>query len=234
MQNAQLTLITGDTHRNFQHIYSLCTLINTSKDDLLIILGDAGINYYGCIKDNYLKHELSQLPITMLCIHGNHERRPESLGIYEEIEWRDGIVYNEPDFPDLLFAKDGEVYTINSKKYIVIGGAYSVDKDIRILRNLGWWADEQPSSEIKKRVEDRLELENWRVDAVLSHTTPLKYEPREVFMSHIDDSKVDKSTEIWLETIEDKLDYDQWFCGHYHTSKTIDKIRFLYRDIYEI
>jgi len=39
---------------------------------------------------------------------------------------------------------------------------------------------------------------------------------------------VDKSTEKWLDSIEDRLDYEKWYCGHYHTNKTIDKMRFLY------
>jgi len=170
----------------------------------------------------------------MFCIHGNHERRPESLGFYQETVWRDGVVYIQPEFPSLMFAKDGEIYNINGKKCIAIGGAYSVDKEYRIKRNLGWWDDEQPSDNIKRRVEEQLDNEKWRVDIVLSHTAPLKYEPREMFLSFIDDSKVDKSTEIWLDTIEDRLDYDQWFCGHYHTNKTIDKLRFLYGDFFEL
>ena len=34
--------ITGDTHRDFYRIYD----IEKNKDNMLIILGDAGINYY--------------------------------------------------------------------------------------------------------------------------------------------------------------------------------------------
>jgi len=234
MKETPITIITGDTHGDFGRVESMCVLADTSKDDLLIILGDAGINYYGGKKEIQFKHLLADLPITMLCIHGNHERRPESLGTYEEAPWHGGVVYMEREFPNLLFAKDGEIYEINEKKCIVIGGAYSVDKEYRLEKNWGWWADEQPSDEIKCRVVNRLNKENWRVDVVLSHTAPLKYEPREMFLDFIDDSKVDKSTEIWLDSIEDRLDYDQWYCGHYHTNKTIDKIRFLHNDFIEV
>ena len=234
MGKTAMTIITGDTHGDFKHVESLCIFAGTTKKDLLIILGDAGVNYYGNKKERNFKNLLSKLPITILCIHGNHERRPESLGTYKEVSWHDGVVYAEQDFPNLLFAKDGEIYDINGKKCLVIGGAYSVDKEYRLERNLGWWADEQPSEEIKRRVEKRLDAENWRVDAVFTHTAPLKYEPREMFLDFIDDSKVDKKTEIWLDTIEDRLDYNQWYCGHYHTNKTIDKIRFLYNDFYEL
>ena len=232
--NSSMTIITGDKHGDFRRVDAMCGLTGTTKDDLLIILGDAGINYFGGMRETEFKQSLAKLPIMMLCLHGNHERRPESLGFYQETQWHGGVVYVQSEFPNLMFAKDGEIYNIGSKKCIAIGGAYSVDKDYRIKRNLGWWPDEQPSDEIKRRVEDRLDNENWRVDIVFSHTAPLKYEPREMFLSFIDDSKVDKSTEIWLDTIEDRLDYDQWFCGHYHTNKSIDKLRFLYEDFFEL
>lgn len=47
----------------------------------------------------------------------------------------------------------------------------------------------------------------WTVDVVLSHTMSLKYELVEVFLSGVDKSKVDKSTEEWLDGIEDGMDY---------------------------
>ena len=50
---------------------------------------------------------------------------------------------------------------------------------------------------------------DWKVDVVLSHTTPLKYEPVEVFLPQIDQSQVDKSTEIWLDSIGYLLTFDR-------------------------
>ena len=37
-------------------------------------------------------------------------------------------------------------------------------------------------------------------------------------------------TEQWLDTIESRLHYERWYCGHYHTDKEIDKIRFMFQD----
>ena len=71
---------------------------------------------------------------------------------------------------------------------------------------------------------------DWKIDVVLSHTCPLRYEPTEVFLPMIDQSSVDKSTEQWLDTIESRLHYERWYCGHYHTDKEIDKIRFMFQD----
>jgi len=225
--------LTGDTHRDFRMTAAFCDTVHSTKDDILIVLGDAGINYFGGEKDRELKYQLAELPITLFCVHGNHERRPETLG-YMEIIQHGGTVYWEPEFPNLLFAKDGEIYEFGGRRCIVIGGAYSVDKATRLAEGWGWWADEQPSQEIRESVEARLNTEDWRVDVVLSHTVPLKYEPHEKFIGGVNQADVDKSTEQWLDAIEDRLDYKRWYCGHYHTEKVIDKVRFLYNDFIEL
>ena len=93
-------------------------------------------------------------------------------------------------YPNILFAIDGEVYDFNGNSCIVIGGAYSVDKYYRLARGWSWFPDEQPSEEIKAKVERVLAERNWKIDIVLSHTGPLKYEPTEVFLPMIDQSIV--------------------------------------------
>ena len=162
--------LTGDTHGKFDRIGAFCDKMQTSRDDILIILGDAGINFHAGALDILRKDYLAKLPITLLCIHGNHERRPESLPYYGEQEWHGGMVYVETRYPNILFAKDGEVYDLDGKKAIAIGGAYSIDKAWR-TEGQSWWADEQPSPEIKARVERVLEQLNWQIDICLLYTS---------------------------------------------------------------
>ena len=83
-------------------------------------------------------------------------------------------------------------------------------------------------------MEQRLAAEGWKVDIVLSHTCPLKYEPRETFIQGVDQSGVDKSTELWLDGIEERLTYQSWYAGHFHTSKLIDRMRFMFEDFIEL
>ena len=64
----------------------------------------------------------------------------------------------------------------------------------------------------------------------LMHTVPLKYEPVEVFLPGIDQSKVNKATEEWLDSVENRLHYDKWYAGHYHTTKRIDNLNIMYQD----
>jgi 3-oxoacid CoA-transferase subunit A len=224
--------ITGDTHGDFRLIPMFLASSGTTAEDVLIILGDAGVNYYGQARDTYLKRQLSKLPVTFFCIHGNHEKRPETVGTYAEAERYGGVVYMEPSFPNLLFAKDGEIYEFCGLRCIAIGGAYSVDNEYRLRNNLGWWADEQPSDEIKARVERRLDGAGWNIDIVLSHTCPYKYMPREAFLNY--KFVVDNSTEEWLGAIEERLDYRLWYCGHFHIMKKIDKMRFMAKGIVQL
>lgn len=223
--------ITGDKHADFKEVYDFCCSNNTTLDDILIVLGDAGINYYDNDNDKVLKNSLLQYPITLFCIHGNHEERPENIKTYKTKKFHEGIVYYEEEYPNILFAKDGEVYNFNNHKVLVIGGAYSIDKYFRLSNGYNWYESEQPSEEIKRKVKNTLkELDN-KVDIILSHTCPYKYLPREMFIEGIDQSTVDNSTEYFLDEIEDSTDYNLWYCGHYHTDKEIDKIIFMFHKI---
>ena len=174
--------LTGDTHGRFERIISFCERQQVQPESTFIILGDVGLNYYGDLRDNRGKDKLAKIPITFFCIHGNHEMRPsEELG-YQVKEYHGGKVWVQPEYPNLVFAIDGEIYDFFGHSCIVIGGAYSVDKYYRLARGYNWFEDEQPSDEIKEKVERVLSERDWKIDVVLSHTCPLRYEPAEVFL----------------------------------------------------
>lgn len=220
----------GDIHGDVSALVAAMDRCQVESDDIVVLLGDVGINYYGNDRgDRARKKKLEKTGVTFLCIHGNHERRPAALPYYRSTQWRGGSVFVEDEFPHILFAKDGEVFNLDGPKAIVIGGAYSVDKYYRLSRGLEWFADEQPSEEIKADVERRLNDLGWKVDVVLSHTCPAKYIPCEAFLPGLDQETVDRSTEDWLDSIEDRLSYSVWFCGHWHIDKSIDRIHFLFR-----
>ncbi len=182
----------------------------------MVLLGDVGANYFGDWRDAAMKTALKRLKPTFLCIHGNHEMRPNIIHTYHTKEWHGGRIWIEDEYPNLLFAIDGEIYDLAGEKHLVIGGAYSVDKEYRLYHGYGWWAGEQSSVEVKAAVEAQLDICVWKIDVVLSHTCPYKYILRECFLPGIDQSRVDDSTERWLDAIEDRLNYQRWYCGHWH------------------
>lgn len=230
--------ITGDTHGDFYHLKSFAERQGTTTDDVMIILGDAGLNYFvhdgkddkGAKK---LKKDVAKLPLTFFCVHGNHEERPYNVEGYEIQQHFGADTYVNPEYPNQIFAKDGEIYDLAGHKTIVIGGAYSIDKPYRLANNYNWFENEQPSDEIKQYVEHQLGSVSWNIDIVLSHTCPISVEPTHLFLPFIDQSKVDKSTERWLQTIEDRLTFNKWYFGHFHDHWTFGKFEMLYEDIKE-
>lgn len=222
-----MVYITGDIHGDPMRIYAFAKKHKLTKNDMVIILGDVGANYYGDERDERTKENLSKVRVPILCIHGNHEMRPWEADGYTLVKWNGGKVWVQEKYPQLLFAKDGEIYTIDGKRYIAIGGAYSVDSYWRIKHHAGWWESEQPTEEIKKFVEKQLQVNE--IDIILSHTCPRKYEPIEAFLPFIDQSSVDTSTEDWLDSIEETVNYQAWYCGHWHIEKDIDRIHFLFK-----
>lgn len=214
--------ITGDTHRDFSRIYNL----EKDTDNMLIVLGDVGINYCLNEEDKNCKEYLKKLKLKLFCVRGNHEERPENISTYKEVEMFGGKVFVEEEYPNLIFAKDGETYNIDGKKILVIGGAYSVDKQYRLLHGYKWFKDEQLTKKEMVTILDKVKGKHF--DIVLTHACPYKYEPREVFMQGLDQFKVDKSMEHFLDEIEENISYDKWYCGHYHTEKQIDKLEFMF------
>ncbi len=190
--------ITGDKHADFREVFYFCYANKITYDDILIVLGEAGINYYVSELDYMLENILREYPITFFCIHGNHEKRPENIKTYKAKKYHDEIVYYEEDYPNILFTKAGEVYNFNNHQVLVIGGAYSVDKYFRKAHGYNWYESEQPNDKTKNKVEKVLKDLDNRVDIILSHTCPYKYLPREMF----------------LDEIEESADYNLWYCGY--------------------
>lgn len=67
---------------------------------------------------------MAHIPAILLCIHGNHEVRPQSLPErYHEEDCFEAAVMMEDVFPNILFVVDGEVYDIEGFSTIAIGGS---------------------------------------------------------------------------------------------------------------
>ena len=130
---------------------------------MLIVLGDVGINYYLNEEDKNYKEYLKKLKLKLFCVRGNHEERPENISTYKEVEMFGGKVLIEEEYPNLIFAKDGENYNIDGKKILVIGGAYSVDKQYRLLHGYKWFKDEQLTKEEMNTILDKVKGKHFEI-----------------------------------------------------------------------
>lgn len=234
--------ITGDTHGNFDRIAKFCRKMNTNKGDIMIVLGDAGVNYYLDNRDTKLKQSLEDMPITFMLVRGNHEARPgvgwallDSEPHYINNYVIKGKFMFERAFPSILYMMDGEDYVIGNASVLVIGGAYSVDKDYRLEQydlgnhNYRWFHNEQLSSQEKTLIMENIRYNHY--DYVFTHTCPLEDEPKDTYLPSIDQSKIDKSMEEFLQDVKYTIHFDEWYCGHWHTDRNVGNMHFMFKSI---
>lgn len=225
--------VTGDCHGVFTR-FKNPPEFNTQKTIGIIALGDFGVNFFLNKTDDKKKKELGiNYPnYTFYCVRGNHEARPQHLHSIEYIfdDNVGGWVMYEPEYPYIRYFKDYGIYTINGYKCLVIGGAYSVDKWYRLARwnftegtnvaaKSGWFNDEQLSEQEMKNCEKLINDDN-EFDFVFTHTCPIQFQPTDLFLGFIDQSKVDATMEKWLDKVYSmiKVKY-AWCFGHYHADR---------------
>lgn len=221
-------IITGDTHGRVQGRLEQIAEYHTGfkpEETGIIILGDAGINFYLNKTDRKNKTMLSHSPYTIYCVRGNHEERPENISsmIIKYDKDVHGDVYLEEEFPNIRYFMDGGEYIINDKTCLVLGGAYSIDKWHRLKQIsepgawCGWFKDEQLSEEeraiILKKINDK------HYNFIFSHTCPRSLEPKDLFLEFVDQSTVDKTMEDWLEKVKNSVHWNVWCFGHFHADR---------------
>lgn len=217
-------LITGDKHSSFTYLLEdLQTFYGDRNPEELgiIILGDAGLNFYLNKTDEKKKAMLNNRGYKFYLVRGNHEARPEDLPntkMFWDEEIR-GNIFIEEEYPNIRYLIDGAYYYFGKYKCLILGGAYSVDKEYRLLNHYPWFENEQLT---EKEMDYILQFHDGNTyDFILSHTCPISWEPRDLFLPMIDQSKVDKSMENFLEEIEKKVWYYQWLFGHYHDDRFV-------------
>lgn len=242
--NFNRVFVTGDTHGNFDWLADWCVKNKTTKNDALIICGDAGFMYYGADnwREKHMKQMVQDCSITILCVRGNHEARPVN---YTDIQFvvvePDPLVpsgyYYEPDYPDIWYIADGSDFRINNKRCLFIGGAYSVDKEYRQMMGWHWFADEELTREEQLNIMDKLGGcgQHPRFDFVFTHTCPNEAIPTDLFLTFIDQSRVSRNMENFLTEITNIIYFDRWFFGHYHADRHINEnYTMLYNQIEQI
>jgi hypothetical protein len=222
-------LLSGDFHANAMNELDRITkeaLVSKYGGDLFceiryhIILGDAGFLWPGNEKGDAQNYKiLAHRPFPILCVIGNHEPvlgrqdLPEAdIGIGEKVI----LVHEEPY---VAYLKRGKRYTIDGFKFLVLGGALSVDRKFR-KRDVSWWEKEYWSEEEKEALMELLDRQNC-FDYVLSHTGPNQIN-RILFQHNMGQyfPKFFDEAAILNDSIDRKITCKEWFCGHWHRDRT--------------
>lgn len=243
--DAKQVIVCGDIHGDFKTlVYKLCVGWHYT-DTLLIVAGDCG---FGFNKPGYYQTVYNQIVgrqrkanNRVVFIRGNHDDPAyfaEERVKYER--WR-----CVPDYSIIRAA---------GHNILVVGGAVSVDRKVRIkeneqLKQLGhtqtasWWPDEAP---VYKPEEIDSIPEDINIDTVVTHTSPSFCEPRTkdglkswaVYDPALiwDCAKERKTMDKILACLQvNHHAVERWYYGHFHSSRSemIEGVQYTMLDILE-
>ena len=225
-----MIFITGDTHgeidirkfnsRKFPEQKKL------TKSDFIIVAGDFGLIWDGSNECKYWLNWLSEKSFTTLFIDGNHENF-ELLNSYPVINWKGGKVHQITE--SVIHLMRGQIFVIDKLKFFTFGGAKSSDKEFR-KEGVSWWKEEMPSQEEYVEGLRNLEINNWIVDYVITHTCPVEVQDILIkrFYKNLEVTELNR----YLFEIDSKAIYKHWYFGHNHLDeKLTDKHTILYNKI---
>jgi hypothetical protein len=204
---------------------------NLTKDDYVIVCGDAGFIWNNNKEDLYWQNWLEDRPFTVLACLGNHEGYDLIRQLPAE-EWNGGIVRKVR--PHVMYLENGYVFNLNGFKTFVMGGATSQDKAFR-TEHISWWREEMPTYTEMQRGIDNLAANNYKVDLILSHCAP-DHIVQYLFNKTYCGSDKDALTTYLEEEVYQKTEFKRWYCGHYHTDRCLEEGKFniLYNDFEEV
>jgi hypothetical protein len=237
-------LLSGDFHANArgelsiltkEHLCSKYSAEQFNRINFHIILGDGGFRWPGNEDvDAFNLQSFAARPFPVLSVIGNHEPMlgmtlPEAdIGIGETVY----LVYKKPL---VAYLKRGRVYHIDGFKFLVLGGALSVDRAYRTPGKT-WWQEEYWSMQEKSALHELLDAD-YEFDYVLSHTGPARIN-QILFTGALSSSrKFSDEVAMLNDTVDSRIRCKGWFCGHWHTDRIFvdnDKhcaYQYLYRDV---
>lgn len=236
--------VSGDTHGEVSAYRKIMDAIpNPTAEDIIIICGDASLEY-GEYSMGSCRKAMSKFPGSWIIMRGNHDNRYwEAHTQYDSQKkitiadkgWDfsdkfDEITLYQNKYPNIHYIDDmGGLYNIDGYGIMFYPGAYSVDKEYRIAFNKPYaWNEQCTNLEFEylneftmKHIDD--------IDFVISHTCPISAEPmiQYLFMKGLDQSKIDKATEKWLDKyynhLKNSKNFKHWFFGHFHDDKELSE-----------
>jgi len=248
MKNLNRNFVTGDTHGKidmkkinkwYQKEFSVLT-----KKDNLFVLGDWGAIWHyrsdthKYKKDMELQVKWAKKNFQTIVIPGNHENYTliNKLPIIEKWGGKVRILkpkspYTDKDYGEIYLLERGEIYTINNKKILAMGGARSQDKSMRIT-NEDFWEEELWTKEQEENCLSNLEKHNWKVDYVFAHTCPEvigamllgDVNPNKKEYYNYTAKVRDPLSKFFTLLINKGLKFKEWHFGHWHEDKVFTNL----------
>ena len=243
--------VTGDCHSNFRRFTKRRRAelsFELTEDDYVIVCGDFGLCWANDAEFKYNCDWLGSLPFKILFVDGNHENHA-MLASYPVEMWNGGKVHHIVR-DKIIHLMRGQVFNIEGSTFFTFGGASShdvqggiLDRDDPLYQekrrqairydlpyrviNFSWWKEELPCEDELQEGLDILSQMGYQVDYVISHCGSNRLQDilSEYYKSATSCKRI-YTTDIlteYFDKLEDKLQYKQWFCGHYHEDMRLDE-----------
>jgi hypothetical protein len=170
--------ICGDTHGNIRwltdYVYPTAMALSCDK---IIVLGDFGYWEHqdaGIMFMNEVAALTRKSAIPLYWLHGNHDNWSMAQQQYGDHRDPEGFIVCRPE---VFYIPQGHTWSWQARTFRSFGGAYSVDKDYRLVmeKQRGnppgtlWFPDEQMNDE---QMDELLAADSGPKDYVLSHDKP--------------------------------------------------------------
>ncbi len=175
------------------------------EGDLLLILGDVGLDFPEHADYKEFTEEFLALPYPIAFIDGNHENF-DFINSFPEEDFCGGRIHRLSE--NIVHLMRGYVFTLEGKTFLTLGGSRSSKK---------WWDQglaspkEDPSAEEIERAYTNLRARGNSVDYILTH----KYKR--------EDGAERCTLSGFTEYIDKCVDFKHWYSGHWHCSARVDE-----------
>lgn len=176
----------------------------STDDDLLLVLGDVGLNFGNTPENQKFTADFLSLDRNIAFLDGNHENF-DYLSSLPQDKWCGGMVHRLTD--RIVHLQRGNLYTIQGHSFFVMGGCKST---LKWQQNGPWYPQEVPDSREIAFAYETLRKCGSQVDYVLTH----KYRP-----AH--DAEEPEFQKL-LDYIETNVSFRHWYAGHWHRTDFID------------
>lgn len=183
------------------------------KEDYLVVCGDLCAYWNNSEEEKTARTQLAQKNFTTLFVDGNHENFDYLEGLQVR-EWNGGKVHITDS--GIIHLMRGQVFHINGMSFFTLGGGYSGDAYHR-QEHINWWRDEIPTREEFGEALRNLSGSDWKVDYVITHSASVS------MIQKANLNCEETLLNVFLDYIENHLQFRHWFFGHYHQDIAIDK-----------